>query len=64
MFTSAAAVVLDPDRKQALESLARAGPAPRSVARKCRVIFLASAGVPEPGARLQPGGLLNALPGF
>jgi transposase len=47
MFTSAAALVLDPDQKKVLESLARAGSTPQSVARKCRVILLASAGVPN-----------------
>src|SRR5215469_1446871 len=45
MFTPAAALALDRAQKQALESLARAGATPQSVARKCRVILLASQGV-------------------
>jgi transposase len=45
MFTPAAPLVLDPSHKRALESLARAGGTPQSVARKCRVILLASDGV-------------------
>ena len=45
MFTPATAVSLDPSQKRALESLARAGTTPQSVARKCEVILLASAGV-------------------
>ena len=44
MFTPAAALALDPSQKHALESLARAGGTPQSVARKCRVILLASEG--------------------
>jgi transposase len=44
MFTPAAALALDPSQKQVLESLARAGGTPQSVARKCRVILLASEG--------------------
>jgi transposase len=45
MFTPATALSLDPPQKLALESLARAGTTPQSVARKCQVILLASAGV-------------------
>jgi len=45
VFTPAAALALDPAQKHALESLARAGATPQSVARKCRVILLASQGV-------------------
>ena len=45
MFTPAAALALDPAQKQALESLARAGATPQSVARKCRVVLLASEGI-------------------
>ena len=45
MFTPASALVLDPSQKQALESLARAGATPQSVARKCRVVLLASEGI-------------------
>jgi len=45
VFTPAAALVLDLSHKQVLESLVRAGGTPQSVARKCRVILLASEGV-------------------
>ena len=45
MFTPAAALDLDPSHKRVLESQARAGGTPQSVARKCRVILLASEGV-------------------
>lgn len=45
MFTPAAALVLDSSHKQVLESLARAGGTPQSVARKCRIILLAAEGV-------------------
>src|SRR5215469_4075944 len=45
MFTPAAALALDRAQKQALESLARAGATPQSVARKCRVVLLASEGM-------------------
>jgi len=44
MFKPAAALVLDPSQKQSLASLARAGGTPQLVARKCRVILLASEG--------------------
>jgi DNA-binding CsgD family transcriptional regulator len=45
MFTPAPALVLDVTQRQALESLARTGATPQSVARKCQVILLASQGV-------------------
>ena len=45
MFTPAAALVLDPSEKQVLESVARAGATPQTLARKCRVILLASEGI-------------------
>ena len=45
MFTPAAALILDRSQKLALESLARAGATPQSIARKCRVILLASEGI-------------------
>src|ERR1051325_6107546 len=45
MFTPAAALAVDPAQKQILESVARAGSTPQSVARKCRVILLAAEGV-------------------
>lgn len=45
MFTRATALALEPAQKQILESLARAGRTPQSVARKSQVILLASEGV-------------------
>jgi transposase len=45
MFAPAPALVLDVTQRQALESLARTGATPQSVARKCQVILLASQGV-------------------
>ena len=45
MFTPAAALTVDAAQKHALETLARAGVTPQSVARKCRVILLASEGI-------------------
>lgn len=55
MFTPAAAISLDPSQKQVLESLARAGATPQSVARKCEVILLASTGVPNNAISQQTG---------
>src|SRR5215468_5287409 len=45
MFEPAAPVVLDSSQKLVLQALVRAGGTPQSVARKCRVILLASEGV-------------------
>ena len=45
MFAAATALPLDSSQKHALESLARAGRTSQSVARKCRVILLASGGL-------------------
>ena len=45
MFAPAAALVLDPAQKQGLDSLVRSGSTPQRVARKCRVILLASQGI-------------------
>ena len=45
MFTPAAALALNSSQKQALEALARAGATPQSVARRCKVILLASEGM-------------------
>src|SRR6516164_5812568 len=45
MFTRAAALMIDEGQKQQLESWARTGTTPQRVARKCRVILLASQGV-------------------
>lgn len=55
MFTPAAALAVDRAQKLALESLARAGTTPQMLARKCRVILLASAGVPNNGIAQQTG---------
>jgi transposase len=44
MFAPATALPVDRAQKFALESLARAGTTPQSMARKCQVILLASAG--------------------
>jgi transposase len=55
MFTSAAALVLDSHQKQHLESLARSGSTPQRVARKCRVILLASDGVANHAIAQQVG---------
>lgn len=45
MFTPATPLVIDRSQRQVLESLARAGGTPQSIARKCKVILLASEGV-------------------
>ena len=55
MFAPAAAIPLDPSQKLALESWARAGSTPQSVARKCQVILLASAGVANHAIAQQTG---------
>ncbi len=45
MFDTVAALALNEAQKQQLEALARAGSTPQKIARKCRVILLASQGV-------------------
>jgi transposase len=55
MFTPAAAAPLNPSQQQVLESLARAGTTPQLLARKCKVILLASAGVPNHAIARQTG---------
>ena len=55
MFTPAAALALTPPQKQLLESLARAGTTPQLLARKCRVLLLASAAVPNNAIAQQTG---------
>jgi len=45
MFEPAAALVLDGAQKQQLEALVRAGSTPQKIARKCRVVLLASQGI-------------------
>jgi len=47
MFSPATALSLETSQRQLLESLARAGATPQAVARKCQVILLAAAGVPN-----------------
>lgn len=55
MFTSAAPLPLDLLQKQVLESLGRSGRTPQVVARKCKVILLASEGVSNSGIAQQTG---------
>ena len=55
MFTPATPLSVDASQKLVLESLARAGTTPQSVARKCEVILLASAGVPNNSIAQQTG---------
>jgi transposase len=55
MFTPATALPLNLLQKQVLESLARVGRTPQVVARKCKVILLASEGVSNNGIAQQTG---------
>jgi transposase len=55
MFAPAAALALSSTQKQALESLARAGRTPQLLARKCRVILLASEAVANNAIAQQTG---------
>ena len=55
MFIPAAAVALSSSQRRVLESLARAGTTPQLLARKCKVILLASAGVPNNAIAQQTG---------
>jgi transposase len=55
MFTPAAPLPLDLLQKQVLESLGRSGRTPQVVARKCKVILLASEGVSNSGIAQQTG---------
>lgn len=55
MFVPAAAVDLDEAQKRQLESLARAGTTPQRIARRCRVILLASQGVANHAIAQQTG---------
>jgi len=52
---SAAALLITPEQRQQLESLARAGSTPQSVARKCRVVLSAADGVPNNSIAQQTG---------
>src|SRR6516165_140105 len=55
MFTRAAALMIDEGQKQQLESWARTGTTPQRVARRCRVILLASQGVSNHAIARQTG---------
>src|SRR5260221_13684699 len=55
MFAPATALSLDRSQRQALESMAHAGRTPQAVARKCKVILLASEGVSNLGIAQQTG---------
>src|SRR6516225_1959218 len=55
MFTRAAALMIDENQRQQLESWARAGTTPQRVARKCRVVLLASQGVSNHAIAQQTG---------
>jgi transposase len=55
MFTPATSLSIDPSQRLVLESLAQAGTTPQSLARKCEVILLASAGVPNNSIARQIG---------
>jgi transposase len=55
MFTPATAISLDASQKRVLESLSRAGTTPQSVARRCEVVLLASAGVANNSIAQQTG---------
>src|SRR6516165_10761706 len=55
MFTRAAALMIDEGQKQQLESWARTSTTPQRVARKCRVILLASQGVSNHAIARQTG---------
>ena len=55
MFSAAAALAVDDAQRRELESLGRAGTTPQRVAHKCRVILLASQGVPNHAIAQQTG---------
>jgi hypothetical protein len=55
MFSPATALSLNQAQKQLLESLLRAGSTPQRLARKCKVILLASQGVPNHAITQQIG---------
>jgi transposase len=55
MFTPADALALNSSQKQVLESLARAGSTPQLLARKCKVVLLASGGTPNNAIARQTG---------
>lgn len=55
MFTAAAALAVDDTQRRELEGLLRAGTTPQRMARKCRVILLASQGVSNHAIAKQTG---------
>jgi transposase len=55
MFTRAAALMIDENQRQQLQSWARAGTTPQRMARKCRVILLASQGISNHAIAQQTG---------
>jgi len=55
VFTAAVALAVDDSQRRELEGLARAGTTPQRVAHKCRVILLASQGVPNHAIAQQTG---------
>jgi transposase len=55
MFDPAAALVIDEGQRRELEALARAGSTPQKVARKCRVVLLASQGIANHAIAAQTG---------
>lgn len=55
MFTPADALALNSSQKHVLESLARAGSTPQLLARKCKVVLLASGGTPNNAIAQQTG---------
>jgi len=55
MFASAGALGLTPEQREQLESLVRSGLTPQRVARKCRVVLLASQGMANHAIAQQTG---------
>src|SRR5262245_9137138 len=55
MFVPAAALDVDDAQKRQLEFLVRSGTTPQKIARKCRVVLLASQGVPNHSIAQQTG---------
>jgi Winged helix-turn helix len=55
MFARVAALAVAPDQLEQLESLARSGLTPQRVARKCRVVLLASQGMANHAIAQQTG---------
>ena len=55
MFASAAALTVTPAQREQLEALVRSGLTPQRIARKCRVVLLASQGVANHAIAQQTG---------